>query len=134
MVLAVLSHSFHEEQLENGETRVVLSIPAPLAPVKVAVLPLVKKDGLPELAQKIMDELKYDFNCQYEEKDSIGKRYRRQDAIGTPFCITVDHQSLEDGCVTVRDRDTMQQERVPVSELRAMIDRKVNLNNLLRNL
>ena len=134
MVLAVLSHSYKEEKLENGETRTVLSIPAPLAPVKAAVLPLVKKDGLPEFAQKVMDELKYDFNCQYEEEDSIGKRYRRQDAIGTPFCITVDHQSLEDGCVTVRDRDTMQQERVPVSELRAMIDRKVNLNNLLRNL
>ncbi len=134
MVLAVLSHSLKEEKLENGETRVVMSIPAPLAPVKAAVLPLVKKDGLPELAQKVMDDLKYDFNCQYEEKDSIGKRYRRQDAIGTPFCITVDHQSLEDGCVTVRERDTMSQERVPISELRALIDKRVNLNNLLRNL
>ena len=134
MVLAVLSHSFHEEQLENGETRVVLSIPAPLAPVKAAVLPLVKKDGLPELAQEVMDLLKYDFNCQYEEKDSIGKRYRRQDAIGTPFCITVDHDSLNDRCVTVRDRDTMTQQRVPIADLRAMIDAKVNLNNLLRNL
>ena len=134
MVLAVLSHSYKEEQLENGETRVVLSIPAPLAPVKAAVLPLVKKDGLPELAQKVMDDLKFDFNCQYEEKDSIGKRYRRQDAIGTPFCITVDHQSLEDNCVTVRERDTMSQERVPISELRALIDKRVNLNNLLRNL
>ncbi|MBP5173151.1 MAG: glycine--tRNA ligase, partial [Bacteroidales bacterium] len=110
------------------------SIPAPLAPVKAAVLPLVKKDGLPELAQKVMDELKFDFNCQYEEKDSIGKRYRRQDAIGTPYCITVDHQSLEDGCVTVRERDTMSQERVPITELRALIDKRVNLNNLLRNL
>ena len=134
MVLAVLSHSFKEEKLENGENRVVLSIPAPLAPVKAAVLPLVKKDGLPELAQKVMDELKFDFNCQYEEKDSIGKRYRRQDAIGTPFCITVDHQSLEDGCVTVRERDTMAQERVKIEDLRALIDSKVNLNNLLRNL
>ena len=134
MVLAVLSHSYKEEQLENGESRVVLSIPAPIAPVKAAVMPLVKKDGLPELAQKIMDDLKFDFNCQYDEKDSIGKRYRRQDAIGTPFCITVDHDSLEDNCVTVRDRDTMQQERVPIAELRALIDRKVNLNNLLRNL
>ena len=134
MVLAVLSHSYKEEQLENGETRVVLSIPAPLAPVKAAVLPLVKKDGLPELAQEVMDELKFDFNCQYEEKDSIGKRYRRQDAIGTPFCITVDHQSLEDHCVTVRERDTMSQERVPIAELRALIDKRVNLNNLLRNL
>ncbi len=134
MVLAVLSHSLKEEKLENGETRVVMSIPAPLAPVKAAVLPLVKKDGLPELAQKVMDTLKYDFNCQYEEKDSIGKRYRRQDAIGTPFCITVDHQSLEDGCVTVRERDTMSQERVPITELRDLIDKRVNLNNLLRNL
>jgi glycyl-tRNA synthetase len=134
MVLAVLSHSLHEETLDNGETRVVMSIPAPLAPVKAAVLPLVKKDGLPELAQEVMDLLKYDFNCQYEEKDSIGKRYRRQDAIGTPYCITVDHESLNDRCVTVRDRDTMEQQRVPISELRALIDKKVNLNNLLRNL
>jgi glycyl-tRNA synthetase len=134
MFLTVLSHSFKQETLENGESRVVLSIPAPLAPVKAAVLPLVKKDGLPELAQKVMDELKYDFNCQYEEKDSIGKRYRRQDAIGTPFCITVDHQSLEDGCVTVRDRDSMAQERVKIEDLRAMIDKKVSLSNLLRNL
>ena len=134
MFLTVLSHAYKNETLENGETRVVLSIPAPLAPVKAAVLPLVKKDGLPELAQKVMDELKYDFNCQYEEKDSIGKRYRRQDAIGTPFCITIDHQSLEDGCVTVRDRDTMAQERVKIEDLRAMIDKKVSLSNLLRNL
>ena len=98
------------------------------------MLPLVKKDGLPELAQKIMDELKYDFNCQYEEKDSIGKRYRRQDAIGTPFCITVDHQSLEEGCVTLRDRDTMAQKRVPIEQLHSIIDEKVNMNNLLRKL
>ena len=134
MFLAVLSHSYREETLENGEKRTVLSLPAPLAPVKAAVLPLIKKDGLPEFAQKVMDELKYDFNCQYDEKDSIGKRYRRQDAIGTPFCITVDHDSLSDGCVTVRDRDTMQQQRVPVAGLRAMLDEKVNLNNLLRKL
>ena len=134
MFLAVLSHSFKQETLENGETRVVLSIPAPLAPVKAAILPLVKKDGLPEVAQEIMNDLKYDFNCQYEDKDSIGKRYRRQDAIGNPYCITVDHDSLVDHCVTVRDRDTMQQERVPIAELKALIDKKVNLNNLLRNL
>ena len=134
MVLAVLSHSYKEETLENGESRVVLSIPAAIAPVKAAVLPLVKKDGLPELAQQIMNDLKYDFNCQYEEKDSIGKRYRRQDAIGTPFCITVDHESLNDNCVTLRDRDTMQQTRVPIAELRRIIDEKVNMNNLLRNL
>ena len=134
MFLAVLSHSYTVEQLENGESRVVLKLPAALAPVKAAVLPLIKKDGLPEYAQKIMDDLKYDFYCQYDEKDSIGKRYRRQDAIGTPFCITVDHETLNDNCVTVRDRDTMQQERVPVAELRSMLEKKVSLNNLLRNL
>ena len=134
MVLAVLSHSYKEEQLENGETRVVLSIPAPIAPVKAAVLPLVKKDGLPELAHEILSELEFDFNCQYDEKDSIGKRYRRQDAIGTPYCITVDHDSLNDRCVTLRDRDSMTQERVPIDSLRSIIDSKVNLNNLLRNL
>ena len=134
MVLAVLSHSFKEETLENGEKRVVMSIPAPIAPVKAAVLPLVKKNRLPELAQTSMDAPKDDFNCQYEEKDSIGKRYRRQDAIGTPFCITVDHESLKDHCVTLRDRDTMQQERVPIEKLRSIIDEKVNMNNLLRKL
>ena len=134
MVLAVLSNSYKEEKLENGETRVVLGIPAPLAPVKVAVLPLIKKDGLPELAQTIMDELKYDFNCQYDEKDSIGKRYRRQDAIGTPFCVTVDHDSLNDHCVTVRDRDTMQQERVNIDDLPRIIGERVNMSNLLRRL
>ena len=112
----------------------MLGIPAPLAPIKVAVLPLIKKDGLPEFAQKVVDELKYDFNYQYDEKDSIGKRYRRQDAIGTPFCVTIDHDSLDDNCVTVRDRDTMEQVRVPVAELRAMIDKKVNMSNLLRGL
>src|SRR5574344_2482721 len=134
MVLAVLSHSYTVEELEGGESRVVLRIPAPLAPIKVAVLPLLKKDGLPELAQKVVDELKYDFTYQYDEKDSIGKRYRRQDAIGTPFCVTVDHDSLQDNCVTIRERDTMTQERVPIAELRSIIDKKVNLNNLLRNL
>ena len=134
MFLAVISNSYTVVELENGETRVVFKLPAPLAPVKAAVLPLIKKDGLPEFAREVLKELKYDFNCQYDEKDSIGKRYRRQDAIGTPYCITIDHESLKDNCVTVRDRDTMTQERVPVSELRALIDKKVNLNNLLRNL
>ena len=135
MVLAVLSNSFKEEQLENGESRVVLSIPAPLAPVKVAVLPLLKNNQeLVDLAQKIMDDLKYDYNCQYDEKDSIGKRYRRQDAIGTPFCVTVDHDSLEDGCVTIRHRDSMAQERVKIEDLNAIIGKEVSLNNLLRKL
>ena len=135
MFLTVLSHAYTQEELENGESRVVLRIPAALAPVKVAVLPLLKNDErLTGMAQEIMKDLRYDFACQYEEKDTIGRRYRRQDAIGTPFCVTVDHDSLEDGCVTLRDRDSMAQERVPVSELRARIDAKVNLNNLLRKL
>ena len=134
MFLAVLSNSYKEEQLENGESRVVLSIPAPLAPVKVAVLPLIKKDGLPELAREIMDSLKYDFNCQYDEKDSIGKRYRRQDAIGTPFCVTIDHDSLNDHCVTIRHRDSMQQERVKIEDLHAIISKEVNLSNILKKL
>ena len=134
MCLAVLAHSYTVEKLENGEERVVMRIPAPLAPIKVAVMPLVKKDGLPEMAQKVVDELKYDFSYQYDEKDSIGKRYRRQDAIGTPFCVTVDHDTLNDGCVTVRDRDTMTQERVKIEDLRALIEKKVSLTNLLRNL
>ena len=134
MFLAVLSNSYKEEHLENGESRVVLSIPAPLAPVKVAVLPLIKKDGLPELAREIMDELKYDFNCQYDEKDSIGKRYRRQDAIGTPFCVTIDHDSLNDRCVTIRHRDSMQQERVKIEDLHAIISNEVNLSNILKKL
>ena len=134
MVLAVLSHSYCVEDLEGGEKRVVMKIPAPLAPVKVAVLPLVKKDGLPELAQKVVDEIKYDFNYQYDEKDSIGKRYRRQDAIGTPFCVTVDNDSLVDGTVTVRDRDTMEQIRIPMDQLRSHIEAKVSMTTLLKNL
>ena len=134
MFLAVLSHSYKQEQLENGETRVVLSIPAPLAPVKVAILPLIKKDGLPEKAQEVVDLLKYDFAYQYDEKDSIGKRYRRQDAVGTPFCVTVDHDTLADGTVTLRDRDSMEQTRVKIEDLPAIIGAKVSMSNLLRGL
>lgn len=119
--LAVLSNAYTEEKLEDGSERVVMKLPPILAPVKVAILPLVAKDGLPEMARKIMDKLKYDYNCQYEEKDSIGKRYRRHDAIGTPYCITVDHQSLEDGTVTIRERDTMQQERIPVEKISGIV-------------
>ena len=131
MVLQVLSAGYREEKLENGEERVVLAIPAPLAPVKAAVLPLVKKDGLPDVAHRIKDMLKYDFNIQYDEKDSIGKRYRRQDAIGTPFCITVDHQTLEDNTVTIRERDTMEQRRVAIDELPALIQSKAGMRALL---
>ena len=134
MVLQVLSAAYCEEQLENGEMRDVLRIPAALAPVKAAVLPLIKKDGLPEQAQKIVDELKYDFNVAYDEKDSIGKRYRRQDAIGTPLCITVDHDTLNDGCVTVRYRDTMQQDRVPVSELHSLVEKEAGFKELYKKI
>lgn len=117
MFLAVLSHSLNEETLEDGSTRTVMNIPPVLAPVKVAVLPLVKKDRLPEKAREIMDRLKLEFNCQYDEKDAIGKRYRRQDAIGTPYCVTIDHDSLNDDQVTIRERDSMSQERVPVDRV-----------------
>ena len=123
-----------EEQLENGETRVVLKLPAALAPVKLAVLPLIKKDGLPEKAREIMDDLKFHFNCQYDEKDSIGKRYRRQDAIGTPYCVTIDHQTLEDNTVTLRNRDTMEQSRVSIDELNGIIADKVSITSLLKTL
>ncbi|MBR5652935.1 MAG: glycine--tRNA ligase [Prevotella sp.] len=134
MFLSVMCHSFQEEQLENGETRVVLRLPEALAPVKCAVLPLVKKDGLPEKAREIVNELKFHFNTHYEEKDSIGKRYRRQDAIGTPYCVTVDHDTLKDNKVTLRHRDTMQQERVDIAALRGIIEDKVSITSLLKKL
>lgn len=134
MFLSILSASYTEEKLENGETRTVLKLPASLAPVKLAVMPLVKKDGLPEKAREIIDGLKFQFNCQYDEKDSIGKRYRRQDAIGTPFCVTVDHQTLEDNCVTLRDRDTMVQERVAIADLEKIIAGRVSITSLLKKL
>lgn len=125
MFLATLCASYQEEKLEDGSERTVLKIPAKLAPYKVAVLPLLKKDGLPEKAREIIDTLKGDYMCQYDEKDAIGRRYRRQDAIGTPFAITVDHQTLEDDTVTIRDRDTMSQERVKAAELFSIITSKL---------
>ena len=134
MFLQVMSAAYTEEQLDGGDSRVVLRLPAALAPVKAAILPLVKKDGMPEIAQKIVDELKYDFNVVYDEKDSVGKRYRRQDAIGTPFCITVDGQTAEDGTVTVRHRDTMQQERVKIEALHAMVDEECSYRKLFKKL
>ena len=134
MFLSVMCHAYAEEKLENGETRVVLRLPAALAPVKLAVMPLVKKDGLPEKAHEILNDLKFHFNCKYEEKDSIGKRYRRMDAIGTPYCITIDHDTLTDNCVTLRDRDTMEQTRVPIAELRSLIEDKVSITSLLKKL
>ena len=131
MFLTILSNSFKEEELENGESRIVLKIPSFLAPIKAAILPLTKKDGMPQKAREIMQKLQSNFNCQYEEKDSIGKRYRRQDAIGTPYCITVDHQSLEDNTVTLRDRDAMSQCRVNIQKLNSIISEKVNITNYL---
>ncbi|MFN4084075.1 MAG: glycine--tRNA ligase [Bacteroidia bacterium] len=135
LFLATLCASYKEEQVgeaDKTEMRVVLSLPPALAPVKVAVFPLTKKDGLPEKAREVMNMLKFEHNCFYEEKDAIGKRYRRQDAIGTPFCITVDHDTLNDNTVTIRYRDTMQQERVSIDVLPGIIGKAVSLTELLK--
>ena len=131
MFLAVFSNSLVEEELENNTTRTVLKLPAVLAPTKAAVFPLVKKDGLPELAQEIIEDLKWDFNVLYDEKDAVGRRYRRQDANGTPFCITVDHQSLEDQTVTIRHRDTMEQTRVAIANVKDIIHKEVDMKSWL---
>lgn len=124
MFLAVVSNSYEEQDLstpEKPDSRVVMKLPAKLAPIKMAVLPLNKKDGLPEIAKEIINDCKASFRCFYEEKDSIGRRYRRMDALGTPFCVTVDYQTKEDNTVTIRHRDSMEQERVPVSKLKEMV-------------
>jgi len=134
MFLAVMSNSLKEEKLEDGSTRTLLSIPPALAPNKVAILPLVNKDGLPEKAEEILNEVKYDFSYQYDAKDAIGRRYRRQDAIGTPFCVTIDHQTLEDDTVTIRERDGMTQERIPIGGLNSKITENVSLKALLSQL
>jgi len=138
MFLQVISAAYCEEELkkEDGSTdsRTVLRLPSCLAPVKLAVMPLVKKDGLPEIAEKITADLRFEFNCQYDDKDSIGRRYRRQDAIGTPFCITIDHQTLEDQTVTIRYRDSMVQERVAISKITGIISEKSSIGNLLKTL
>jgi glycyl-tRNA synthetase len=122
LFLTILSHSYHEEEVptsEEGKTdmRTVLKLPPKIAPIKLAVFPLTKKDGLPEIAKEIMNACRPHFQCFYEEKDAIGKRYRRQDAIGTPFCVTVDHQTKEDQTVTIRHRDTLIQERIPMTKV-----------------
>ena len=134
MFLAVFSNSLKEETLEDGSERTVLALPPALAPIKAAILPLVKKDGLPEFAEQIVKKLRLDYNVIYEEKDSIGKRYRRMDAIGTPFCITVDHDSLNNNSVTLRFRDTMEQKRVSVDDLAQIIDKEVNMKYLFEKL
>ena len=131
LFLAVFSNALQEETLEDGSVRTVLKLPSVLAPTKAAILPLVKKDGLPELAKEIMDDLKWEFNVAYDEKDAVGRRYRRQDALGTPFCITVDHQSLEDKTVTIRHRDSMKQDRVLISALQNIISNEVAIKNWL---
>ncbi|UGU14209.1 glycine--tRNA ligase [Sinomicrobium kalidii] len=131
MFLAVFSNALQDEVLENGTTRTVLKIPAVLAPYKAAVLPLVKKDGLPEIARKIIDDLKWDFMVKYDDKDAVGRRYRRQDAAGTPFCITVDHQTLEDNTVTIRHRDTMDQQRVAIDDLKGIILKEIDMRTWL---
>jgi len=138
MFLEILNAAYCEEEIikDNGKNdmRVVLKIPVALAPVKMAIMPLVKKDGLAEEAKKILNILKFDFNCQYDEKDSIGKRYRRQDAIGTPFCITVDYQTIEDNTVTIRYRDSMEQERIAIDKLHEILKEKCDIQTLLRKL
>ncbi|MEE1002058.1 MAG: glycine--tRNA ligase [Bacteroidales bacterium] len=123
--LAVFSYAYTEEELSDGSQRVVMKLPRILAPFKAAVLPLVKKDGMPEKAREIIDMLKQDFRVQYDEKDAIGKRYRRQDAIGTPYCITVDTQTLEDNTVTVRERDSMEQIRISIDELTSYMHKNI---------
>ncbi|MGH1386028.1 glycine--tRNA ligase [Kordia sp.] len=128
MFLAIFSNSLVEETLPDGSTRVVLRLPAVLAPTKAAIFPLVKSDErLPKIAKEIMEDLKWDFNVIYEEKDTVGKRYRRQDAAGTPFCITVDHDTVEDNMVTIRHRDTMEQQRVKIEDVRGIISKEVDM-------
>ena len=135
MFLLTLINAYQEEEVGEGdkkEIRTVLALPPQLAPIKVAILPLMKKDGLPEKAREIMDCLKSSYRCHYEEKDTIGKRYRRHDAVGTPFCVTVDHESLENNTVTIRHRDSMTQERVAISDLLGILDKNVSMHSLLR--
>ena len=132
MFLAVFSWALREEALEDGSSRTVLKLPAILAPTKIAILPLVKKDGLPELGKKLMDDLKWNHEVSYDEKDAVGRRYRRQDALGTPYCITIDHQTLEDQTVTIRDRDTMKQERISIEALAGFLNEKLDFKNWLQ--
>jgi glycyl-tRNA synthetase len=134
LFLAVITSALRNEKLEDGTERVVLKVPFEISPVKVAVMPLNAKDGLPEKALKIYDELKLNFKTQYDYKDSIGKRYRRQDAIGTPFCVTIDYDSLKDNSVTIRNRDSMEQERVPINILVDHINKFTSINNLLKKI
>jgi len=132
MFLAVFSTALQNETLQDGSERIVLKLPSVLAPTKAAILPLVKKDGLPEIAREIIDQLKFDFSVTYDEKDAIGRRYRRQDALGTPFCITVDHETKNDQTVTIRHRDSMEQKRIKIDALSQIITSEVSMANWLR--
>ena len=132
--LAVLSNAYQEEKLDDGSDRIVLRIPHFLAPVKLAVLPLVKKDGLPEKAREIMNNVRFSFMCQYDEKDTIGRRYRRQDAIGTPYCITIDAQTLQDNTVTIRERDSMKQDRISCEKIEEIVTSKIGISNILKQM
>lgn len=134
MFLAVFSWALREEILEDGSTRTVLKLPEVLAPTKVAILPLVKKDGLPEVAKNLMDDLKWNHAVAYDEKDAVGRRYRRQDALGTPYCITIDHQTLEDQTVTIRYRDSMKQERIALDAVGGILNEKLDVKNWLQNI
>ena len=134
MFLAILTHSFQMETLDDGSSRNVMSIPKQLAPNKLAFLPLLRKDGLPEYAIKLMKDFKHEINIVYDEKDAIGRRYRRQDAIGTPYCITIDHQTLEDDTFTLRDRDSMDQKRIKIDQLKKIVEDELTLKSLLKNL
>jgi glycyl-tRNA synthetase len=132
MFLAVFSNSLQDETLEDGSERTVLKLPAVLAPTKAAILPLVRKDAaLTKMAKDIVDDLKWEFNVAYDEKDAVGRRYRRQDAAGTPFCITVDGESIENNTVTIRYRDTMEQKRVKIEDLRSIIKKEVDVKEWL---
>jgi glycyl-tRNA synthetase len=132
MFLAVFSNSLSFESLEDGSQRTVLKIPKILAPNQCAILPLVKKDGLADFAKELKNQLKVKFKLIYDEKDAIGRRYRRQDALGTPFCITVDHQTLDDKTITIRDRDSMKQKRIKVDELENFLFKSFEISNWLR--
>jgi len=134
MFLALFSNSLCEEILTDGSNRTLLKLPPAIAPIKIAILPLIKKDGLPEMANKIFDDLRFKFNIVYDEKDAIGRRYRRQDALGTPCCITVDHQTLKDETVTIRNRDDMKQRRIKIDSVPSLIQEKVDILPLLKNI
>ncbi|GFR72596.1 glycine--tRNA ligase [Elysia marginata] len=134
MFLAVISNSLQEETLEDGSTRTFMKIPEVLSPIKVAVLPLVKKDGLSEIARGVVEDLQWEFNISYDEKDTVGRRYRRQDAIGTPFCVTIDHQTKEDNTVTIRDRNSMEQKRIPINQIKQVVSQELDMRKWIGDL